>query len=221
MLSPSLTIADLKRVDWLIESLPSGQDGLFNPWRDECSQDTETNNPVAKFNRLACHLACDPKLLLIGEAPGYQGCRYSGVAFTSERLLLEGVIPRIAPIHHRLSRRSRPFSEPSATIVWNTLYRLGLEKKTILWNALQLHPHQPQKIWTNRTPSKAEILLGRTSLLRLIELYPTAKIVAVGQKSRDLLVDVIKITPAATVRHPANGGATKFSNEIASFAASI
>ena len=34
-------------------------------------------------------------VMLIGEAPGYHGCRLSGIAFTSEDKFTEDIIPRI------------------------------------------------------------------------------------------------------------------------------
>jgi len=145
----------------------------------------------------------------VGEAPGYQGCRYSGIAFTSERLLGEGAIPRIPALKDRLSTRRLPFSEPSATIVWKTLYRLGIAERTILWNAMQLHPHRPDSLWSNRTPTPDEIALGAPAMRMLAEAFPEARIVAVGKKAEGLLREMgIPITGA--VRHPANGGATEF-----------
>jgi len=193
----------------LVETLPSGMVGLFNPWRDRCSYDAEGNGPSEKMNRLALHLDCIPEFILAGEAPGYQGCRYSGIAFTSERLLGEGAIPRIPVLTGRLSTRRLPFSEPSATIVWKTLYRLGIADRTILWNAMQLHPHRPDKLWSNRTPTPNEIRLGEPALRILIETFPAAKIVAVGKKSEGLLREM-GIPIVGSVRHPANGGATEF-----------
>jgi len=197
----------------LVETLPSGRPGLFNPWRDRCPHDAIGNNPADKLNRLACHLDCDPEFILAGEAPGYQGCRYSGIAFTSERLLGEGAIPRIPALAGRLSTRKLPFSEPSATIVWKTLYRLGIENRTILWNAMQLHPHRLDNLWSNRTPSPEEIRLGEPALRILIETFPVAKIVAVGKKSEGLLRDM-DIPIAGSIRHPANGGATAFAEGL-------
>jgi len=194
----------------LIETLPSGINGLFNPWRDSCPHDATGNGPAAKLNRLALHLDCDPEFILAGEAPGYQGCRYSGIAFTSERLLGEGAIPRIPALSNRLSTRRLPFSEPSATIVWKTLYRLGIEQRTILWNAMQLHPYRPDNLWSNRTPTPSEISLGEPALRILLEAFPAAKIIAVGKKSEGLLREM-NIPIAGSVRHPANGGATEFS----------
>jgi len=193
----------------LIETLPSGLPGLFNPWQEHCTHEAAGDGPLPRRGRLARHLDCDPVLILVGEAPGYQGCRYSGIAFTSERLLIEGAIPRIPALQDRLSTRRLPFSEPSATIVWKTLNRLGIAEHTILWNALQLHPHRPDQPWSNRTPSPGELALGAPALLLLMAVFPSARFVAVGRKAEELMM-VMGITPAATVRHPANGGATLF-----------
>lgn len=194
----------------LVETLPVARPGLFNPWADRCPHDAAGNGPKQKLQRLAAHLDCDAQFILVGEAPGYQGCRYSGIAFTSERLLGEGVIPRIPALGQRLSTRKLPFSEPSATIVWKTLYKLGIAEHTILWNAMQLHPYKPDNLWSNRTPQPAEITLGAPAMRLLKEAYPKARIVAVGKKAEGLLHEM-GIDTAGAVRHPANGGATEFS----------
>jgi hypothetical protein len=197
----------------LVDTLPSGVPGLFNPWRDHCPHDAAGNGPQTKLQRLALHLNCEPEFILAGEAPGYQGCRYSGIAFTSERLLGEGAIPRIPALANRLSTRRLPFSEPSATIVWKTLYRLGIEQRTILWNAMQLHPHRADNLWSNRTPAPEEIRLGEPAMRMLIEAFPHAKIVAVGKKAEGLLNEM-GVRVAGAVRHPANGGATEFAKGL-------
>jgi hypothetical protein len=189
----------------LINTLPYGLEGLFNPWRDHCPYEAPEDGPEARLIRLAHHLNCSPEFTLVGEAPGFAGCRYSGIAFTSERLLGEGAIPRIPALNGRLSTRHIPFSEPSATIVWKTLYRLGIAERTILWNAVQLHPYKPTNILSNRTPTPEEIALGAPALQILQETFPSARIVAVGKKAEGLLRSMgVQVT--ATVRHPANGG---------------
>lgn len=206
-------ISRLSLAESLVATLPSGRAGLFNPWCDHCPHDAEGNGPEQKLARLALHLDCEPQFILAGEAPGYQGCRYSGIAFTSERLLGEGAIPRIAAPSGRLSTRRLPFSEPSATIVWKTLYRLGIAERTLLWNAMQLHPYRADNLWSNRTPTPDEIKLGEPALRMLAEAFPHARIVAVGKKAEGLLHEM-GIATAGAVRHPANGGATQFAAEL-------
>ena len=196
----------------LTDELPSGLPTLFNPWRDHCTDDEPCNGPDTKLARLAAHLDCDPEFILCGEAPGYLGCRHSGIAFTSERLLLDGEIPRISSISHRLTSRPRPYSEPSATIVWRALYELGIEEGTILWNALQMHPHRPKKEQSNRTPTSDEFQIGKPALRLLVAEFPSARVVAVGKNAKGLL-DSMGIVSAA-VRHPANGGANTFRQEL-------
>lgn len=198
----------------LTASLPCGVPGLFNPWKDNCPFAFPGNNPNVRLERLAQHLDCDPAFILVGEAPGYQGCRYSGIAFTSERLLMEGKIPRIPKLLDRLStNRKLPFSEPSATIVWSTLKELGIAECTILWNALQLHPYRPGEPWSNRTPTNDELGQGADALRLLVKTFPSAKLVAVGKKAEHQM-KAIGISPVAAVRHPANGGAKEFASGI-------
>ena len=203
----SLELASL-----LVAELPTGHQGLFNPWAETCPDDVGENGPALKLAHLASHLNCKPHLILCGEAIGYQGCRHSGIAFTSERLILEGSIPRISRPASRLTCRERPFSEPSATIVWGTLKRLGLAEKTILWNALPMHPFKDGNIRSNRTPTPAEIALGKPAMKILLESFPKAKVVAVGRKAEGLLTEMGISVEA--VRHPANGGAKAFAAGI-------
>ena len=102
----------------LVAALPKGVPGLFNPWADVCGDDLGSNGPEAKQRRLQQHLDCDAEFILCGEAAGWQGMRHTGLAFTSERHVLAGAVPRLVDAPGRLTSRSRPFAEPSATLVW-------------------------------------------------------------------------------------------------------
>ena len=203
----------------LIDTLPASQPGLFNPWHDWCDADDRSSpqgGPEGRLARLAAHLDCEPRYILCGQSPGWQGCRYSGIAFTCERQVIEGGIPRLAPISSRLTRTDPPvdaLSEPSATVMWNTLHGLGIAGEVVLWNALQLHPHRPAVPWSNRTPKWSEVELGARALELLLEAFPDAKVIAVGLKSKDLL-EALDIHPNGHLRHPAHGGARHFAEEL-------
>ena len=148
---------------------------------------------------------------------GYLGMRRSAIAFTSERLLLEGAIPRVPAPTGRLTDRRLPYSEPSATIVWKTLKRLGIAERTILWNALPMHPFKPGAVDSNRTPTDKELMQGAPAMRLLAEAFPRAKVVAVGRKS-ELLLGQMGVATAGQVRHPANGGATAFAEGLSRLA---
>jgi hypothetical protein len=204
--------------DRLVATLPSRQDGLYNPYADNCAYDGPENTPQARLERLRNHLDCRPRLILVGEAPGYRGCRYSGVAFTSEGLLLDGVIPRIDPPSHRLTKRHLPLREPSATIIWRTLKTLSIQEETVLWNAVQMHPHRRGEAWSNRTPTAKELALGVPALQILRRAFPNAVFVPIGKKAYESLQKT-GIRSAAYVRHPANGGAARFAEGLAAILA--
>ena len=114
-------------------------------------------------------------------------------------------------MNQRLTSGDDPYFEGSAKIVWDELYELRIEKRTILWNALPMHPHRPREPQSNRTPKSAEFKFGEEALRTLVAAFPLAKVVAVGRKAEGSLKS-LKLTgvPATRVRHPARGGAKEF-----------
>ena len=200
----------------LVATLPRGRPGLFNPWADVCADDLPTNGPAAKQQRLARHLDCDARFILCDEAPGWQGMRHTGLAFTSERLVVDGVVPRLNEQGTRLTSREGPFAEPSATIVWRSVFALQIADQVVMWNAVPLHPFVPGAPRTNRTPTEAELSLGKEALRILTGAFPKAAVIAVGKKAAEQL-DRLGIEPAAAVRHPANGGARAFAQGLQAY----
>ncbi len=94
-------------------------------------------------------------LLLVGEAPGKDGARWTGVPFTSQRQL----------------RGSGPV-EPTATVMQRTLRELSCEDQVLLWNASMLFAAD------NRRPLASEI----ESCAPLLELVCRGRTVyAVGR----------------------------------------
>lgn len=193
---------------------------VFNQYAEACPLlDADESPAEARCRRLELHLNCQPRLILLGEAAGYQGCRYSGITFTSERLLIEGVVPRLGELLRpvgRITTRKKPFSEPSATIVWRTLNQLGIADRAVMWNSLPFHPYRSGEPLSNRTPSDKELGYGLQFLELLINRFSGVPVVAVGKKAEEAL-GLIGLLPAACVRHPANGGATKFKEQLAAF----
>jgi uracil-DNA glycosylase len=182
---------------------------VFNPWtQSDERNDGALNGPEARRERLRAHLRIQPDHIRIGEAAGYQGCHVTGMAFTSERLIMTGVIPRVATAGERLSTRHIPWSEPSATTVWKTLHALNIEQNTILWNAFPWHPHRPGNLQSNRTPTRLERQRGLVVLDSLLTAASKATVFAVGRHAESILDEVGRA--AIPLRHPSMGGAVLF-----------
>lgn len=189
--------------------------GVFNPWADEDPLDAPGDGPDARRIRLLSHFSVfKPKLLLIGEAPGYQGCHYTGVPFVNESLILDGVVPRMTTgriTTGRITTRERPWAEQSASIVWGSLQATGLRDKVVMWNAFPWHPHEPGNLHSNRTPTGADLKQGLHLLDRVIKRFVSdgALIVAVGRKA-EASVSILGNRDFMRVRHPSMGGASAF-----------
>ncbi len=188
---------------------------VFNPWRHSDPMDYHNSivSPRERCERLAAHFDCEPEFVLIGEAPGYQGCHFSGVPFTNERLLLDGRVPRVeCPL--RITTRERPWSEPSATIVWNQLHDMGIADRVVMWNAFAWHPHKPGEPMSNRAPTTKELVAGRAVLYAVLEHFKGVKIIAVGNVAAKALSQCSIGGWLHTVRHPSMGGANKFREQM-------
>jgi uracil-DNA glycosylase len=202
-------------VDQLIRHLESasGSGVLANPYRDgNSTHDCEGAAAIRREN-LARYLSAlkagpAPRMILVGEAAGYQGCRFSGIAFTSEHTLLNHGF--FGEGYRRSSSRERPWKEPSGSIVWETSDQLG--QPFVLWNIVPFHPHLMQEPLSNRTPTADERQQGLEYFLELQELFPDAAVIAVGKLSAERL-DEAKVKNIA-VRHPAYGGKKEFQDGV-------
>ncbi len=172
----------------------------FNQYA-EAGPDDVPGAAAIRFENLRAYLAERPgaDVVCLGEAGGYQGMRWSGIAFTSERDLLRWGSP------YRTTCAARTWSEPSGTIVHKVLAELGAEHRVILWNTVPTHPHRPGEPLSNRRPTAAEVEAGAPLAMRLVELVRPRTVVAVGRIAESVL-------PAGTayVRHPANAGGPAF-----------
>ncbi|GIU54275.1 uracil-DNA glycosylase [Arthrobacter sp. NicSoilC12] len=151
-----------------------------------------------------------PKVLLLGEAPGYRGMRITGIPFTN-RPMLEGpangfglfgpgkgyVLPADA---------EGIAAEPTATVMWQVLAEL--EFLPLLWSACPWHTHVPGRPLSNRTPRASEAALGTPFWQALIEAFSIETVVAVGNVAhRSLQRSGLE---APKIRHPAHGGRSGF-----------
>lgn len=190
-------------------------EGVFNPWAQVDPTDMDQAGAAAgRLQRLKEHFSTNAKLILIGEAPGYQGCRVGGIPFTNEALLLSGKVPRVR-VDWRLSARQRPWSEPSATILWGALHQHGIADSTVMWNAFAFHPHKPGEPYSNRAPTKSELESQMDILSGVLVHFDTAIKVAVGRVAENTLRKLgLKIDHV--LRHPSMGGANEFRSGLAS-----
>lgn len=158
-------------------------------------------------------------LILVGEAPGYNGCRLSGIPFTCEDMFTQRLISGVMGVDlgYRIYSSGKPERELSALTVWPKLseWHEKCGNIPLLWNICPFHPHKEGNERTNRTPCSLEVRAGTEILVKLIELFDIKHIGAIGRKSEDAIrkmkynVDYI--------RHPAHGGSNGFKEGIDRF----
>lgn len=183
--------------------------GVFNQY---AQTDPELDVPGAdgiRLSNLAAFLDTfrAARFVLVGEAPSFHGCRFSGIPFTAEEQIV-GQSPlwwaRGGP-YRRTSRRARLMSEHSGSIVWECL---GGRGDIVLWNAFPWHSHAVGDRAKNRKPSPDEIAAAASAMRIFLGLFPKARVHAVGRTAERALGEIG--VRALYIRHPARGGKTLF-----------
>ena len=148
-----------------------------------------------------------PEVLVVGEAPGWRGCRFSGVPFTSEAQAAGGKLPFWG---ERSSKQFTPHSEASASIFWSTMRPYFPQFLT--WNCLPLHPHKPGLPQSNRHATQNEASRFDHILCSIIHILQPNIILAVGRLAQDNLTSLG--FDCISIRHPSHGGAAAFKSGI-------
>lgn len=144
-------------------------------------------------------------MLLVAEAPGWRGMTNTGIPFTSMRELgSESLVP------------------PEPTAPWEASSRVvhaALEgwrgALPVAWAIFPHHPFVAPDRLTNRTPRPAEVRSGAPVALALLDALggvDRVRVVAVGRKAQGALA--LAGIEAVAVRHPAQGGAKQFTEQL-------
>ena len=191
-------------------------DRAFNQYRDVHPELDLPHGAAVRRRNLLRYLEtfADARFVLVGEAAGYAGCRFSGIPFTCEAQLVgperlgwtsdQGLA--------RSSTSATPWVERSGRIVWE-----ALEERTdcVLWNALPWHPFGQAGPLSNRPPGR-DLRDGLEVLRCFLSLFPAARAYAVGRVAQRALAAVG--VPAPYIRHPSHGGKRDFVAGVAGLA---
>lgn len=184
----------------------TGSETLFNPYSGGPGADIRRAN-LDRY--LSDMLARRPHTVLIFEAPGYRGCRWSGIPVTSERIMVRG-IPQwklFGEGYHQSSDVPGGIAEMTATILWEALLDYA-DGPPLIWNTVPLHPHQRGQPMTNRAPTLSEQRMGAALIELMLETFQIGRILAVGRTAQRILAEQGReFTP---LRHPSQGGKSEF-----------
>jgi hypothetical protein len=203
-------------VDRLFHLLTTYEDdGVFNQYRDvHPALDRPDGAQVRRRNlRLYLNAFASAHFILVGEAAGYAGCRFSGIPFTCEAQLV-GTEPLAWTSDLALERSSQAetlWVERSARMVWETL---GARRDVLLWNAFPWHPFGERGPLSNRHPGR-DLGAGQQVLRCLLALFPGARPYAIGRVAERALAELSVAAPY--IRHPSRGGKVKFVAGVAEF----
>lgn len=189
-------------LETLLESLSERESSeiVFNQYQDEGIR----NNLRLYLGYL---IRNRPDILMIGEAPGYRGCRLTGIPFTS------GVV--IKNSRHKIFKEiggkiklHQVVSENTATILWDFLD--NDRPVPILWNAFPFHPHDSDMPESNRKPDVMEIEEGKKYLKIVYDLFKPKKICSLGRIGETVLKEMFSNGKIIYIRHPSYGGKKNF-----------
>jgi uracil-DNA glycosylase len=148
-----------------------------------------------------------PKLLLVGEAPGYKGCGITGIPFSSGKLFQQVDHPFLKKLKKSLVLPTIE-AENTASIVWRFLAEQQLTP--LFWNAYPFHPHPAGNREKNRAPNRQEIEQGVEYLHAIERLFKPLQIAGVGRAGSACAERAFPDCTISYIRHPSYGGKRDF-----------
>jgi len=179
----------------------SSSNTIFNPYKN----DKIANNLKLYFEYL--YKNNHNNILLIGEAPGYKGCRITGIPFTSGELFINSEIKIFKDLKDNIFLEKID-NENTATIIWD--YLENKDNLPILWNAFPFHPFNADNQKSNRAPNNEEIQQGKYYIQELIKIFNPKIIASIGRKGEKVLKDLYPKNNIKYIRHPSYGGKSDF-----------
>mgnify|MGYP003635975488 CR=1 FL=1 len=147
------------------------------------------------------------RVLLVGEAPGYKGCKITGIPFTSGKAFERFDHPLLKEIGSQL-KLTKIESENTATIVWEYLSKKN--DTPLFWNSFPFHPHPKDNENKNRAPTSGEVELGINHLKRLHSIYKPEVVAGIGGKGVECAKKAFPKENIVYIRHPSFGGKSEF-----------
>ena len=210
---------------------PAKSPCVFNPWRDHDDRDRtpRAKMPAERLANMRAYLEArsrHARVMLLGEAPSHRGCRFTGIAFCSEVELVhkrDQVAAKPLTLTSAGSD-SKPMRERSAAIIWDELERAGCAREVVLWNAFPWHPYRDEGVEeadgpcgpsSNRKPKRTEVEQGRAAFDALLDCFThRLQVFAVGKVAEDALGRWDEALCAGYIRHPAQGGESRFRSQF-------
>ncbi len=148
-----------------------------------------------------------PKILLVGEAPGYKGCKLTGIPFSSGEIFQRFDHPLLQQLSQQIKIKDLS-GENTATIVWEYLTAKGVTP--LFWNSFPFHPHHHGNPLTNRAPNAGEIQQGIGYLQTIGKIYQPDIIAGIGSKGTRCANLAFPQRDIPAIRHPSFGGKQQF-----------
>lgn len=147
------------------------------------------------------------RILLVGEAPGYYGCRQTGIPFTSGAIIQEAKHGLFQEIGEEIVLSGK-MSENTATIFWDCI--CNFSAVPVIWNTFPFHPHQSRLPEKNRKPNSIEITEGKEYLNIIYEIFKPKMLCAIGRTAERVLGELFPLDNPIYIRHPSHGGKRDF-----------
>lgn len=198
-----------QKIKKFIDALETTDFSSRNPFeniykRQECRDNLEIYLNHVKQNGTG--------IMLVGEAPGYRGCKLTGIPFT-DGIQLKNELNSFALGDVTKYVIREQIKENSATIIWEALRTTENHMVPLLWNSFPFHPYGEKGEQTNRNPESDEIAWGREQIEKLIEIFQIDRrnIYAVGRKAQ---LQLGYQSDDLYIRHPSYGGKNECQSKI-------